>query len=112
MTKSSLIIDLRRQLPWHKRYVSHTTTAMLWAGWIFLWRPLMIVVGFIGVQNPYLFNHFIEVFTKALENGFTAGSGVVDEPIKDEKGEYWPKNLSTYDGPTILRNLVIKSSKL
>lgn len=72
MTKNSLIIDLRRQLPWHKRYVSHTTTAMLWAGWIFLWRPLMIVAGFIGVQNPYLFNHFIEVFTRALENGFTA----------------------------------------
>ena len=54
----------------------------------------------------------VAVYLPALENGFTAGSGVVDEPIKDEKGEYWPKNFSTYDGPTILRNLVIKSSNV
>ncbi len=31
MKVNSLIIDLRRQLPWHKRYFSTTTTAMMWA---------------------------------------------------------------------------------
>ena len=39
MKSNNLIIDLRRQLPWHKRYVSTTTTAMMWAGWLLLWRP-------------------------------------------------------------------------
>lgn len=72
MKKNALIIDLRSQLPWHRRYASNTTTAMLWAGWLFLWRPLMIIAGFIGVQNPHLFNRFVEVFTTALEQGFTA----------------------------------------
>lgn len=54
----------------------------------------------------------VAVYLPALENGFTAASGIVDEPIKNEKGEYWPKNFSSYDGPTTLRNLVIKSSNV
>lgn len=54
----------------------------------------------------------IAVYLPALENGFTAASGLVDKPIKNEKGEYWPKNFSRYEGPTILRNLVVKSSNV
>ncbi|MDU5864724.1 MAG: poly-beta-1,6-N-acetyl-D-glucosamine biosynthesis protein PgaD, partial [Acinetobacter sp.] len=41
MKTNSLIIDLRRQLPWHKRYVSTTSTAMMWGGWLLLWRPFV-----------------------------------------------------------------------
>lgn len=54
----------------------------------------------------------IAVYLPALENGFTAASGIEDKPIKNEKGEYWPKNFGRYEGPTILRNLVIKSSNV
>lgn len=54
----------------------------------------------------------IAVYLPALENGFTGASGIVDEPIKNEKGEYWPKNYSSYEGPTTLRSLVIKSSNV
>ncbi|MGO3384714.1 MAG: poly-beta-1,6-N-acetyl-D-glucosamine biosynthesis protein PgaD, partial [Acinetobacter guillouiae] len=31
MKTNSLIIDVRKQLPWHRRYFSTTMTAMLWA---------------------------------------------------------------------------------
>lgn len=72
MKKKSLIIDLRNQMPWHKRYVSHTTTAMLWAVWLLLWRPLMLIVGIIGVQKPQLLQHFIDVSATIVENGFVA----------------------------------------
>ena len=33
MKTESLIIDVRGQLPWHRRYFTTTMTAMLWAGW-------------------------------------------------------------------------------
>ena len=39
MKAESLIIDLRKQLPWHRRYFSTTMTAMLWAFWVDGWRP-------------------------------------------------------------------------
>lgn len=55
----------------------------------------------------------LAVYLPALENGFTGASNIVDEPIKNEKGEYWPKNYNhRYEGPTTLRNLVIKSSNV
>ncbi|MGB5823337.1 MAG: transglycosylase domain-containing protein, partial [Proteocatella sp.] len=54
----------------------------------------------------------VAVYLPALENGFTAASGIVDKPIKNEKDEYWPKNFGRYEGPTTLRNLVIKSSNV
>lgn len=73
-----LIIDLRHQLPWHKRYLSMTMTAMLWAVWLFLWRPVVLAMGLLSVQNPKLFQHFLEVFAQVVEHGFTAlvGSAV------------------------------------
>ncbi|WP_445115189.1 poly-beta-1,6-N-acetyl-D-glucosamine biosynthesis protein PgaD [Acinetobacter sp. WZC-1] len=72
MKTSSLIIDLRNQLPWHRRYVSNTSTAMLWAGWLLLWRPIVLVISYISLQKPHLINHFLGTFTEVLESGFTA----------------------------------------
>ena len=72
MKTQTLIIDVRNQLPWHKRYVSNTTTAMLWGGWIFLWRPLIILIGYISIQKPHLIEHFFSAIAHVLENGFTA----------------------------------------
>ena len=72
MKNNALIIDLRSQMPWHKRYVSNTTTAMLWAVWLLLWRPVMIIVGILGVQKPQIVQQFVQMFTHVLENGFTA----------------------------------------
>ncbi len=52
----------------------------------------------------------IAVYLPALMNGFTPGSPVDDKPITE--GSYKPKNYSTYDGPTTIRNLIIKSSNV
>ena len=52
----------------------------------------------------------IAVYLPALMNGFTPGSPINDSPITE--GSYKPKNYSTYDGPTTIRNLIIKSSNV
>lgn len=52
----------------------------------------------------------IAVYLPALLHGFTPGSPVDDKPITE--GKYRPKNYSTYDGPTTIRNLIIKSSNV
>lgn len=82
------------------------------------------LVGGRGISGSRIYNRALNprqpgssikplaVYLPALENGFTAASGIVDEPIKNEKGQYWPKNYGRYDGPTTLRNLVIKSSNV
>lgn len=72
MKTETLIIDVRDQLPWHRRYLSNTTTAMLWGFWLFLWRPLVILIGYISVQKPHLIEHFFGTLAHVLENGFTA----------------------------------------
>lgn len=53
MSTQSLIIDLRQQLPWHRRYMSTTTTALLWGGWFLLWRPMLLLVTFLVYSTPY-----------------------------------------------------------
>lgn len=82
------------------------------------------LVGGRGISGSKIYNRALNprqpgssikplaVYLPALENGFTGASGIVDEPIKNEKGEYWPKNYSSYEGPTTLRSLVIKSSNV
>lgn len=72
MKAESLIIDLRKQLPWHRRYFSTTKTAMLWAFWLLLWRPIVILVGYLSLEKPQLIHYFFEAFAKALENGLIA----------------------------------------
>ena len=53
----------------------------------------------------------LAVYLPALAHGFTPGSPVDDAPITE--GEYKPKNYwNFYDGPTTVRNLVIKSSNV
>ena len=72
MKTQSLIIDVRGQLPWHRRYFTTTMTAMLWAGWLLLWRPLIIGIGYLSIQKPHLVHYFFSTFAKVLENGFFA----------------------------------------
>ena len=57
---AKLIINLRHQLPWYRRYLSNTTTALLWMGWIGLWKPLLVVaMGFIAIHRPHLFEQVL-----------------------------------------------------
>lgn len=72
MKSNSLIIDLRRQLPWHKRYASSTSTAMMWAVWLLLWRPVLIVAGLMSLQKHHLLEHLFGSFGLGLEHGITA----------------------------------------
>ncbi|OTG91606.1 poly-beta-1,6-N-acetyl-D-glucosamine biosynthesis protein PgaD [Acinetobacter sp. ANC 3813] len=72
MKSNSLIIDLRRQLPWHKRYASNTSTAMMWAVWLLLWRPVLIVAGLMSLQKHHVLQHLFGSFGLGLEHGITA----------------------------------------
>ncbi|EPF70849.1 poly-beta-1,6-N-acetyl-D-glucosamine biosynthesis protein PgaD [Acinetobacter rudis] len=72
MKKNPLVIDLRQQLPLHKRYVSNTTTLLLWGSWLLLWRPIVIVIGLIYAHQINLLNRVLETFSSVIENGFTA----------------------------------------
>jgi poly-beta-1,6-N-acetyl-D-glucosamine biosynthesis protein PgaD len=42
--KNSLIINVRSQLRWHRRLVSDATTALLWAGWLWMCRPAVFAL--------------------------------------------------------------------
>lgn len=44
----SLIINARRHLRWHQRLFSDASTAMLWGVWLWLWRPLLSFVAWLG----------------------------------------------------------------
>ena len=72
MKTESLIIDVRGQLPWHRRYFTTTLTAMLWACWLFLWRPMVLAISYISIQKPHLVHYFFSTFAQVLENGFFA----------------------------------------
>ena len=41
MHSSNLIINARDRLHWHVRLSSDTLTAMMWGGWLYLWRPVV-----------------------------------------------------------------------
>lgn len=51
MSTESLIIDARQQLPWHQRFFSDTSTAMMWGIWLLLWRPVLFVTGLMSVTH-------------------------------------------------------------
>jgi poly-beta-1,6-N-acetyl-D-glucosamine biosynthesis protein PgaD len=72
MKSNNLIIDLRRKLPWHKRYATTTSTAMMWACWLFLWRPIMLIIGLIGLQKPHLVHEVLHAFGVGVQHGITA----------------------------------------
>ncbi len=42
---TSLIIDARDRLPWAQRFAWEASTAALWAGWLWLWSPLLKAGG-------------------------------------------------------------------
>lgn len=71
MKSNSLIIDVRRQLPWHMRYASGTSTAVMWAVWILLWRPVLIVAGLVSLQKHHLLQHLFGSFGLGIEHGVT-----------------------------------------
>ncbi|ENW78610.1 poly-beta-1,6-N-acetyl-D-glucosamine biosynthesis protein PgaD [Acinetobacter sp. ANC 3929] len=72
MKADSLIIDVRRQLPWHKRYFSTTTTAMMWAGWLLLWRPFILVWVLVELQKTHIAQRLMSAFSDGIEHGVTA----------------------------------------
>lgn len=72
MNTQSIIIDIRHQLPWQQRYLSNTSTVLLWMGWLLLWQPLMISLGMFDHYNHYLVDQIMRVFWSVLENGFVA----------------------------------------
>lgn len=72
MKNNHLIIDLRRYLPWHKRYASNTSTALMWAVWLLLWRPLLIVLGVVSLQKQHVVHQLFSAFGLGLEHGVIA----------------------------------------
>lgn len=72
MKTNSLIIDLRRQLPWHKRYASTTSTAMMWAAWLLLWRPFVFIWVLAELQKTHLVHRLFSAFGVGIEHGITA----------------------------------------
>lgn len=72
MKNNPLIIDLRSFLPWHKRYASGTSTAVMWAVWLLLWRPLLLVMGIMSLQKQHLLTHLFSAFGLGIEHGIMA----------------------------------------
>ena len=68
----SLIIDVRHQLPWQKRYFSTTTTLILWGCWLLLWQPVMNELGVLQTQSDRLVAQILDAFWRILEHGFIA----------------------------------------
>lgn len=67
MSTNSLIIDLRSKLPWHRRYMSTTTTALLWACWFLLWRPMVALYTVIAYDKPYAMHKLFNAFWTGLQ---------------------------------------------
>ncbi len=68
----SLIIDVRHQLSWQKRYFSTTTTFILWGCWLLLWQPVMNDLGVLQTQSDPLVEQILHAFWGVLEHGFIA----------------------------------------
>ncbi|NHB57651.1 poly-beta-1,6-N-acetyl-D-glucosamine biosynthesis protein PgaD [Acinetobacter shaoyimingii] len=65
----SIIIDLRDQIPWHKRYLSNTGTLMLWFFWILLWQPIAMALGLIEVRHQRFVDQVLDAFFTVVEHG-------------------------------------------
>lgn len=72
MKNNGLIIDLRRQLPWYKRYASSTSTALMWAIWLLLWRPVLLVVGIISLEKHHVIQHVFNALGIGIGHAITA----------------------------------------
>lgn len=54
MNNHHLIINARHNLSWYVRLSSDTVTAMMWVGWLYLWRPLahaIVVLKTVGCTS-------------------------------------------------------------
>jgi poly-beta-1,6-N-acetyl-D-glucosamine biosynthesis protein PgaD len=52
---TSIIIDARNRLSWQQRFAWEASTAALWAGWLWLWAPLVktgVTFASIGFALP------------------------------------------------------------
>ena len=72
MKANSLIIDLRSQLPWQRRYFSMTTTAMMWAVWLLLWRPFILVWVLVELQKSHIAERLMAALSHGIEHGVMA----------------------------------------
>lgn len=63
---NGLIINIRQQMHWHQRFFADSSTALAWAMWLYLWRPLVVISGVQAVNNhPTLF-HFAANISPAM----------------------------------------------
>lgn len=67
-----LVIDLRQSLPWHKRYVSNTSTAMMWTLWILLWRPFVLLTVLLALHQGRTVHHLCRIIGVSIEHGLLA----------------------------------------
>ncbi len=72
MNTENLIIDLRQHLPWHRRYMSNTSTAILWAVWLLLWRPFVLFWLLLELKKGAHLVRLIDVMSQSLEQGLIA----------------------------------------
>lgn len=57
MSNTSIIIDARDRLSWHRRIAWDASTAALWGGWLWLWAPLLKAsdsLARLGADLPWL----------------------------------------------------------
>lgn len=69
MKTESVIIDIRHQIPWQKRYLSNTGTLLLWGFWILLWQPIAMALGWVEVRQQRLVDQVIVTFFSVVEHG-------------------------------------------
>lgn len=62
MHPSNLIINARGSLHWRVRLSSDTLTAMMWGGWLYLWRPVIhavILFTTYACAGTHISSHFL-----------------------------------------------------
>ncbi len=70
--QASMIIDVRDQLPRHKRFFTTSTTLLLWGCWLLLWQPVMNQLGLLDTQSDRLVDKVLHAFFSIIEHGFIA----------------------------------------
>lgn len=60
-----LIINARHQMSWAQRFFSNASTAMLWGGWLWMWRPVLNTFNWINSLGA----SFQPTLLKLLVNG-------------------------------------------
>lgn len=67
-----LIINIRKQMDWQQRLFSDSSTALMWAMWLYLWRPMIVITGVKAVNtHPVLF-HFVTKISPAMMGSIIA----------------------------------------